>query len=72
MICCEGRCHDAVDSNILFLRDYGVQSLALHTVPTVETMSSPDTVITQSPTLTDEAYVRGKDADEWHGPAKMM
>ena len=42
------------------------------TVLTVETMSSPETVMTQSPTLTDEAYVRGKDADEWHGPAKMM
>ena len=42
------------------------------TVSTVETMSSPDTVMTQSPTLTDEAYVRGKGADEWHGPAKMM
>jgi hypothetical protein len=42
------------------------------TVPTVETMSSPDTVMTQSPSLTDEANVRGKDADEWHGPAKMM
>jgi hypothetical protein len=42
------------------------------TVSTVETMSSPDTVITQSTTLTDEAYVRGKGADEWHGPAKIM
>lgn len=42
------------------------------TISMVETMSSPDTVMTHSPTLTDEAYVRGKAADESHGPAKMM
>ena len=42
------------------------------TVSTVETMSLPDTVMTQSPTRTDEAYVRGKGPDESHGPAKMM
>jgi hypothetical protein len=26
----EGRCYDAVYNDVLFLRDYGVQSLALH------------------------------------------
>ena len=26
----EGRCYDAVYNDILFLRDYGVQTLALH------------------------------------------
>ena len=30
MIRSEGRRNDAVDNDILFLRDYGVQSLALH------------------------------------------
>ena len=30
VICSEGRRYDAVYDDILFLRDYGVQSLALH------------------------------------------
>lgn len=34
------------------------------TVSTMETVSLPDTVMTQSPRLTDEAYMRGK------GPGK--
>ena len=34
------------------------------TVSTVETMSLPDTVMTQSPTLTDEANKRGKGVDQ--------
>ena len=41
------------------------------TVSTVETVSLPVTVMTKSPTLTVEAYVRGKGPDDEHDPAKI-